>query len=242
MKRSHYGFSLVEIAIALVVIALIASATLKSIDLLQAAKLRGVIAQLQQHKTSLLSFKEKYQALPGDYQEASIFWQNAFNGNHNGKIEHLNTEGLYEGYAAWQHLSLAHMISGSFSGNQQSSPAKPGIDIPSSPMGGGFFLSFNAFASGDSNSLVLGTPLPTVLISPIENSAVSAAGLLTPSQMFELDSKIDDSYPEHGFIRGIEGSSSVSQTCVKQTETGKNIYHVTLEGKDCIAIFNIKIP
>ena len=57
-KRS--GFTLIELAIVLVVIGLITGGILVGQDLIQAGQLRSVISQVEKYETAANSFKLKY--------------------------------------------------------------------------------------------------------------------------------------------------------------------------------------
>jgi len=60
------AFTLVELAIVLVIIGLIVGGVLVGQDLIQAARLRGIITEFEQYKTSVFVFKNKYDGYPGD--------------------------------------------------------------------------------------------------------------------------------------------------------------------------------
>ena len=70
LKKIHKGFSLIEVAIAVLVISLVATFSLKGKELIRTARLRAVIDQVETFKIATNSFMEKYGALPGDLQNA----------------------------------------------------------------------------------------------------------------------------------------------------------------------------
>ena len=89
MKNTHaqHGFTLVEISIVLVIIGLIVGGILVGRDLIHAAVIRADITAVQKMDTAVLTFKLKYNALPGDTQEATTFLGSAaYNGDGNGII------------------------------------------------------------------------------------------------------------------------------------------------------------
>ena len=133
------GFSLVELAIVLVILGLLVGGILLGQNLIRAAELRSVPAQFKEYETAFNLFQEKYLAFPGDMKNAVDFWgaqaggtdigydstcaalltpatgEATCNGDGDGDIAPNNAE-LYEGFRAWQHLANAGMIGGSFSG------------------------------------------------------------------------------------------------------------------------------
>lgn len=68
MKTSYSkkGFTLVELAIVLVIIGLIVSSVLVGQDLIKSAELRATTTQLQQFQTAVNTFIGKYNGIPGD--------------------------------------------------------------------------------------------------------------------------------------------------------------------------------
>jgi prepilin-type N-terminal cleavage/methylation domain-containing protein len=68
------GFTLVEIAIVLVVIGLLVGAILVGRDLIHAAELRSVLSDVEKFKTAANTFRLKYNCLPGDCTNATDYW------------------------------------------------------------------------------------------------------------------------------------------------------------------------
>jgi prepilin-type N-terminal cleavage/methylation domain-containing protein len=108
------GFTLVELAIVIVVIGLLVGGVLQGQELIKQAKLRAVINEQKNFERAVYSFQSKYNALPGDMPNAFQFFgancgadttddSVGCNGDGNGIIE-----GYYpksEGVKAWEHLS-----------------------------------------------------------------------------------------------------------------------------------------
>ncbi|MGH9519815.1 MAG: type II secretion system protein, partial [Terriglobales bacterium] len=69
------GFTLIEMAIVLVIIGLIVGSVLAGQDLIRAAEVRATISQIEKYQTAVNTFYGKYGALPGDIKdpEASMF-------------------------------------------------------------------------------------------------------------------------------------------------------------------------
>src|SRR5947208_13835939 len=65
--QKQQGFTLIEIAIVLVIIGLLLGGVLKGQELITAARVRNLAAQLDGVKIAYLGFQDRYRALPGDY-------------------------------------------------------------------------------------------------------------------------------------------------------------------------------
>ncbi|MEQ1775315.1 MAG: prepilin-type N-terminal cleavage/methylation domain-containing protein, partial [Burkholderiales bacterium] len=106
-KQMHKqrGFTLIEIAIVLVIIGLLLGGVLKGQELITSARVRNLISQQDGIKAAYFGFLDRYRALPGDYTAAvtnitgiSVAACNAGVGNGNGQIEAGS-----ESVLAWEH-------------------------------------------------------------------------------------------------------------------------------------------
>lgn len=123
LKRKYMqGFTLVELAVVLVIIGLLVGGVLKSQELIVNARIRNLIAQQDGIKATFFSFYDRFRAFPGDYAQATVNIPgisvnsgcgqpgNNGNGNGNGQIE-VSTK---EAVLAWEHLSKAGFFSQSY--------------------------------------------------------------------------------------------------------------------------------
>src|SRR5271170_2630410 len=65
MKKQQ-GFTLIEIAIVLVIIGLLLGGVLKGQELINSARVRNIASQLDGVKIAYLAFQDRYRVLPGD--------------------------------------------------------------------------------------------------------------------------------------------------------------------------------
>jgi prepilin-type N-terminal cleavage/methylation domain-containing protein len=142
------GFTLLELAIVLVVIALVTAGILVGSDLIRGAELRKVHKELETYISAVGTFRAKYNCLPGDCEHATDFFaqtpqtcfvnsgddapidfpqqKTACDGNGNGMLDvMLDGSGDYlatysEGYGVWQQLADADLIPGVYSGSASS--------------------------------------------------------------------------------------------------------------------------
>src|ERR1039457_1949234 len=87
MKRNQSGFTLVEIAIVLVIIGLLLGGVLKGQELITQAKIKNVAKDFDSVTTAILGYQDRYKALPGDDKNAAGRWSGLSSGNGDGNID-----------------------------------------------------------------------------------------------------------------------------------------------------------
>lgn len=209
---SKRGFTLVELAIVMVIIGLIIGAILQGKRIIENARLTAQIAQIDAVRAALAGFKDKYDQKPGDMSNATLripgctaanFCQNG-NGDGDLGIDGLPNNLWYledqsalasERTQFWRHLLLADMIAGVDTGNTvgwgqshpQSTVGMGGIQIAhgASPVNSGnYFLRLQRSPQGQPNGGV-----GTHALSPISARII--------------DEKIDDKMPSAGYVQAL---------------------------------------
>ncbi len=107
----QHGFTLVEIAIVLVVIGLLLGGVMKGQEIIKNAKIKNIENSINGMIASVATYQERYHALPGDDPRADSRWSGAGKGDGDGKVE--NGNGTDEGEYFWDHLRRAGIIPGS---------------------------------------------------------------------------------------------------------------------------------
>lgn len=79
------GFSLVEIAMVLLIIGIIASSVFKGKDILETAQIRSVASDIESLRIAYGNYVSTYSSLPGDDSSASSRFSGAENGDGNGQ-------------------------------------------------------------------------------------------------------------------------------------------------------------
>lgn len=142
--RQQQGYSLIELSMVLVIVGLLVSGLMKGNELIVQARLRNIASGFESLPQAVLSYQERYRALPGDDPLAQGRWpSNASNGDgnrvicgayHGGTGGSACAGGTVESSQLWLHLRQAGLISGSGTGM----PDHPGpgiFGIQSSGMG-----------------------------------------------------------------------------------------------------------
>jgi len=115
MKKSQKGFTLVEIAIVLVIIGLLLGGILKGQEMITQAKIKNVIADVTGVSAAMYGYQDRYRALPGDDKGATR-WTSvpaAAPGHGNGVIEGTyNSAAVGESLNFWDHLRRAGFVGG----------------------------------------------------------------------------------------------------------------------------------
>ena len=186
MKRSNAGFSLIEVAIAIVVIGLLASFTIKGGQLIQSARLNSVYDQVTTFKVATQLFVEKYGFLPGNLPDASnILKEGTESGSGNGQINSLEDSKRF-----WQHLIASGLLASELvDGN------------PPSKVGGYFYVSNN----------LDGLEGTWVILSSGTTDNRNFKGILTPENAHAIDRNHDTGDPTTGDIRASKGEGASAE-------------------------------
>jgi prepilin-type N-terminal cleavage/methylation domain-containing protein len=81
MKANQKGFTLVEIAIVLVIIGLLLGGILKGQEMITQAKIKNVIADFSGISAAYYGYQDRYRAIPGDDTGATRWGTTPGNGN-----------------------------------------------------------------------------------------------------------------------------------------------------------------
>ena len=119
-NNAQAGFTLVEIAIVMVIIGLLIGGVLKGQAMIKEAKVKRVVKTADELRAGVMTFYDKYGVYPGDENKTNIPPNDTHNGNGSGQID------TAERFALFEDLSLAGLLSGTYNGTS---------DLPRHPFG-----------------------------------------------------------------------------------------------------------
>jgi len=207
------GFTLVETAIVLVIIGLLAAAIVAGGELLGSARARTLITEIDGLKGAYFGFIDRYHGYPGDYPKAMLDIPNAgVNGNGNGLIEPMASGGsIDEHIAVWEHLSGAGFITGRY---RYSAGAETPTSAPKT--------AFGAYPRIVAGQQYAG-------IASIRNN-LNTGNLVPANVLAEVDRKIDDGTAIAGAFRfssvDTVGSTPGQAQCVRAAAPSAGIWRI----------------
>lgn len=132
MKKQS-GFTLIEIAIVLVIIGLLLGGVLKGQEMMTNAKIKRISNDYNGVSAAIFSYLDRYSAFPGDDPNANARWQGStVSGDGNGVIGG-GCYGAGESRQLWDHLRQAGLVAGS------------GVNYPNHAFGGRIGVENNIY-------------------------------------------------------------------------------------------------
>jgi prepilin-type N-terminal cleavage/methylation domain-containing protein len=209
------GFTLVEIAIVLVIIGLLLGGILKGQEMITQAKIKNIINDFNGVTAAVNSYQDRYRAMPGDDLTAATRWAGAVSGNGDGIIGVAPgpTSCKYNAVMVaaptttmecnlfWWHLRLAGFVPGAVSG------IGSGIQPPNAVNG---IIGVQQGGLGFTSNIVCSSNMP-------DKIAIS------------VDTQMDDGTPGAGEIRADlqtlpNPNVPTTSTVATYAETGQNQY------------------
>lgn len=167
-RKTLPGFTLIELAVVLIIIGVIAGAILKGQSLLEEAKIRSTLSDLSRYHLAVTSYQETYGAYPGDDKEAKLhLGDTAENGDGDRKYVSAKDKDLF-----WKHLAQAGYIS---SGQSPSSKLGGKFSVISDPSP--LFKGHYLMLAGVDNAGVL-TPQQAQILKAKADDGSAAEGII----------------------------------------------------------------
>ena len=206
---SQKGFTLVEIAIVLVIVGLLLGGILKGQELVNTAKVRLIADRSNSLKSAWYLFVDRFGGLPGDFAQANVYITSAVPGDGNGIVE------AGESQLAFQHLTSAGYLRCA----QCTARARGGNPVPESSVtniyGGVMSILQN------NRQAFLGDPGTL----NVQRLSIQTGRLIPSNILAEVDRKIDDGIANTGefvFSEYLRSGSidRPSRECVKLDVAG----------------------
>ncbi len=241
---NRLGFTLIELSIVLVIIALILGGIFVGRELIETSKARSVIGAVNEMNSAFGTFKVKFNCLAGDCPNATSLFgttdENGVtvaNGNGNGQLSPFGDTEWKENFQAWLHLSDAKLIpSAAYTGTTGPGHAQrnaiPGVNVP--------------FVTGWSNGLGIYVGYDSVKGHIYEIGTPGMPGAnndccelmrpaMPPAAAYYIDSKMDNGLPTTGTVWSL--FNGWSNGCVSQSNN--SIYGLSDAYADTAAGYTI---
>jgi len=217
-KKHQAGFTLVEIAIVLVIIGLLLGGILKGQEMITQAKIKNIVNDMNGMSAAIYSYQDRYRALPGDELNATTtarWGAAAFGGDGNGVLctgacaspttlkynaPPVAPAANLETQLFWLHLRLAGFVPGPTTGAAS-------MQQPSNAVNG--LLGVQTTGLGFNTNIICSSNLP-------DKVAIA------------VDTQVDDGASSTGGVRGQSQSAPspdvAASAATAYQETGTNTY------------------
>ena len=268
--RPHNGgFSLIELAIVLVILGLVTGGILTGQDLIRNAELKQITTDFARYKQAVNQFQDTYLALPGDMADATDYWgfaagttgtdaacynatsanNTSCNGNGNGKIFQNDGQAnnAPEWFHAWVQLKAAGYIEGNFTGRRAADDrqAVPGQNVPKGPFSNSGYTLMNYLRDSSATlgdaQWYNGSYRTMIFFGGQTSASETSAAILTAEEAWGIDTKTDDGIPGLGIIRTFNNDAS----CVSATGVANQLtatYNLQADGEACSLIYSFDDP
>ncbi len=181
-RQSASGFTLIEVAIVVVIIGLLAAVVSTANELYANSKINAQVKQIASLNAAVRSFEDIYHGLPGDLVNGVALGLQTYNGDANGIIY---------GFIGAESVDVAHTLSAAslIPGSYDAATAEL---IPAA-IGTGSLIP-----SGYPYEAAKRTPLVNYWYIAYPYSTVIPQGLLPGGIVYRLDQKMDDGLPYAG--------------------------------------------
>ncbi len=216
MKTKQTGFTLVEIAIVLVIIGLLLGGILKGQEMITQAKVKNAIQDFSGISAAYYGYQDRYRAIPGDDAGAATRWATSpaavsgngnriLSGTYNAAIPATIDANTPETLLWWDHLRRSGFLTGS------------GVANPVNAFNGAIGVQAGDGAGGTAGGLGGFTNL------------IMCSSNLPDKVAIALDAQMDDGNPATGAVRGqlqtAAGAPAIATTAAASyVETGTSLY------------------
>ena len=235
IRQTEGGFTLVELAIVMIIIGLLIGGILKGQELINNARVSSTVSQTKAIETGISAFRDKYAAVPGDITNPTAripacVGLCATAGNGDGLIATDAAGTAFdpggavvasEGGRAFAMLAAAGMIGG-VGGGASAAVATAGVSNPNLPLPGSWKIGYNDDATMTGVPAAFTVSAGTYVVSTLALGTASTSDTtynMTPVQAAIIDRKVDDGLPGSGSVIAIGGAPGAA-TCASAPVAG----------------------
>ena len=236
MPRKQHGFTIVEIAIVLIIIGLLLGGVLKGQELVNSARVRNLADTNSGIQAAYYGFIDRYRQVPGDMTataaasaigDATI----TVGGDADGRVDDADWG---EASALWVHLTRAGFLQGSYNGGATDSTTYRDAEMAPRNAFDGYMLLGRTRDYSTTDGAPTATRTVRLGLVLGDNIPVDIAR--------ELDVKIDDQRPLTGSLR-FTGTATFSHAGVSEATTlcmasaDSNEYDVAGDAQNCNLVY-----
>ncbi|MDR0379667.1 MAG: prepilin-type N-terminal cleavage/methylation domain-containing protein [Candidatus Accumulibacter sp.] len=197
-RKTQSGFTLVEIAIVLVIIGLLLGGVLKGQELVNSAKVKNLANDFRSISSFVYAYQDRFRALPGDDRSADthVGGTRAASGSQgNARIDGAwnSNAPTSESYLFWQHVRLAGLATGT---TDTASPDYIPLNVEGGRLG------------------ITGNPILNDQTRPYPASFYVCSQGIQGRHARQIDTTIDDGNTTTGSVRVIENGGTENGSAV----------------------------
>jgi prepilin-type N-terminal cleavage/methylation domain-containing protein len=186
------GFTLVELAIVMVIIGLLIGAVLKGQAMIEDARMKRVMNDINGISAAYFTYLDRYGSIPGDDANASGRWPGVVaDGNGDGIIDGTEATPDGESLEVWQALRSAGLLSGD-------AATVGAAALPRHPFGASYQIGDFAFAGGiGTKNRIFVSQLPAEYAEIIDfkfDDGVTGTGTVQSSGPYAAGTTVDLNY------------------------------------------------
>jgi prepilin-type N-terminal cleavage/methylation domain-containing protein len=251
-KSAQAGFTLVELAIVMIIIGLLITGVLKGQQLITNAQITSTVAQIKAIDAATTSFRDQYNATPGDMLTPNARIANCpaagacgLPGNGDGRVGTASilftAVPATEQISYWAQLNSAGLLTGINPDPTGVTATAWGQYAPASKVsGGGLDVGWYAggVTLGGLQNVTATIPAPAGTYLAVHGTAgarvagAAADSFLTPNLAARIDTKLDDSQPNTGTVLAA-GAAAASGTSCASAATAVGVYNEAVTNAVC---------
>ena len=215
MRQQQSGFTLIEIAIVLVVIGLLLGGVMKGQELIHSAKVKNLANDFRTTSTLVYAYQDRFRLMPGDQTQGQL--DAAFGtgtasactpaaaglcSTNNGRIDGPwdSTALTAESFTFWQHVRLANLATGATNTSDANY-------LPRNAEGGQIGIESGISATGTTAPFIAG----------MRGSYFICSNGISGRHVRQLDEMLDDGNTAGGSLQAVAAGSTRGSTAVAST-------------------------